>query len=273
MTHPLRSFLYVPGYDEHRIAKAYRTKADCIVLDLEDAVPASRRSEARSVVAGLLDTTLKPTHVRLSAAWEEDLEALDGAGPLAVRLAKCDSPDAVRAVSQALDERGMQAFIYAVIESALGVERMVEIASADRRVAGLILGEADLRADLRVTDDEGLNYARLRAVSASRAVGLPGPIQSVFTDVHDADGLLRTTVWGRSVGFSGRSAIHPSQIEFIHQAYTPSDVEVARAQEVVDMFEAAVEVGSATALTFDGRFVDPATVASARWTLQNSRKR
>lgn len=268
-----RSYLYVAGHDEHRIAKAYTTEADCVVLDLEDAVPASRRAEARTTVAAVLARQpAKPTQVRLGPDWEADLRAVGGPSMSAVRIPKCESADRIRAVADVLGEQGSAARIVAVVESARGLEAASSLATAHERVAGIMLGEADLSADLGVSCDEGLLYARLRIVAAARAAGLPGPVQSVYVDVADTEGLRRSSLWGRSVGFTGRSAVHPRQLAPINAAYTPTDEEVARAQEVVDVYEAALRDGAAAALTGDGRFVDPATVASARSVLQRAGK-
>lgn len=267
-----RSYLYVAGHDEHRIAKAYTTEADCVVLDLEDAVPATRRAQARTTVAAVLaGQPAKPTQVRLGPDWEADLRAV-GPSMSAVRIPKCESADRIRAVAEVLGELGSAARIVAVVESARGLEAASGLATAHERVAGIMLGEADLSADLGVSCDEGLLYARLRIVAAARAAGLPGPVQSVYVDVADTEGLRRSSLWGRSVGFTGRSAVHPRQLAPINAAFTPTDEEVARAQEVVDAYEAALREGAAAALTGDGRFVDPATVASARSVLQRAGK-
>ncbi len=273
MSETYRSYLYVAGHDERRIAKAYTTDADCVVLDLEDAVPADRRDRARATVAAILAAgPAKPTQVRLGPDWAADLRALGDCPAVGVRLPKCESPDQIRDVAAALDKHESRALIVALIESARGVESASVLARAHARVAGIMLGEADLSADLGVTADDGLLYARLRVVCAARAAGLAGPVQSVYTNVADDDGLLRSSRWGRSVGFSGRSAVHPRQLAAINAAYTPTEDEVARAQEVLDGFDAALRTGAAAALTPDGRFIDPATVASARSVLRRAGK-
>jgi citrate lyase subunit beta/citryl-CoA lyase len=273
MTDLHRSYLYVAGHDEKRIAKAYETDADCVVLDLEDAVPDSRKAEARATVAEVLKRQpAKPTQVRLGPAWRLDLPVVGSPWVQTVRIPKCESPELIREIGDALSERGSAARIVALIESARGVEEAASLATAHGRVAGIMLGEADLSADLGVTSDDGLLYARLRIVAAARAAGLPGPVQSVYVDVADVEGLRRSSAWGRSVGFTGRSAVHPRQIEPINAAYTPTGAEVARAREIVDVFEASLRRGAAAALTTDGRFVDPATVASARSVLRHAGK-
>ena len=157
--------------------------------------------------------------------------------------------------------------IQCLIESALGLEHALEIARSHERVAGISLGEADLAADLGVRDEAGLLYARSRIVSASRAAGLPGPVQSVYTNVKDLDGLRRSTEEGKNLGFVGRSAIHPSQVPIINEVFTPTEEEVAEAQELLDRLEGEAGSGTGAFVLEDGRFVDRAVVESARRSL------
>jgi citrate lyase subunit beta/citryl-CoA lyase len=268
-----RSYLYVAGHDRQRIGKAYRTDADCVVLDLEDAVPESAKQEARRSVATVLSQTPpKPTQVRLSQEWDADIRAIHSSSISAVRIPKCVGSKQIREVSKLLDALGSGVRIVALIESARGVEHAMDIATADARLTGLTLGEADLRADMKITSDEGLLYARLRIVSVARAAGLPAPIQSVHTAVSDLQGLQVSCRWGRSVGFFGRSAVHPSQLAVINAAYTPNEHEVADAHQIIDVYQAALDNGSAAALMPDGTFVDPAVVESARTTIRLARK-
>jgi citrate lyase subunit beta/citryl-CoA lyase len=104
-------------------------------------------------------------------------------------------------------------------------------------------------------------------VSASRAAGLPGPVQSVYTNVRDLDGLRRSTEEGRSFGFVGRSAIHPSQVPIINEVFTPTEKEVAEAQELLDRLDSEAAAGTGAFVLEDGRFVDRAVVESAHRTL------
>jgi citrate lyase subunit beta/citryl-CoA lyase len=144
------------------------------------------------------------------------------------------------------------------------VERAYDICRADPLVAGLVLGEADLAADLGTSDDDGLRYARSRCVVAARAAGLPPPVQSVYPNVRDLDGLRASCEQGRRLGFLGRSAIHPKQVPVINAAYTPSAAEVADARMLLESSQR--RDGEAFVLP-DGRFVDAAVVEQARRTL------
>jgi citrate lyase subunit beta / citryl-CoA lyase len=269
---PIRSYLYVPGDDLRRIEKALATEADAVVIDLEDAVAPSRKEEARRNAAEALESEpATPIFVRINALGSDlatqDIDAVAGLHLSGLRLPKVESPESVRLVAKTLDERRSAAGIQCLIESALGLELAFEIARSHKRVAGISLGEADLAADLGVRDEAGLLYARSRIVSASRAAGLSGPIQSVYTRVKDLVGLRRSTGEGKNLGFVGRSAIHPSQISIINEVFTPTEDEVAEAQSLIDRLEGEAAAGTGAFVLEDGRFVDRAVVESARLTL------
>ncbi|GAB7034139.1 aldolase/citrate lyase family protein [Streptomyces sp. NPDC021749] len=159
--------------------------------------------------------------------------------------------------------------LYALLESALGIEHAFAIATAHPALRGIALGEADLAAELGVRDEAGLAWPRSRAVVAARAAGLAPPPQSVYPDVHDLEGLARSCAEGRAMGFLGRAAIHPRQLPVIEAAHLPSPEEVEAAAEIV---RAAAADGGAQALT-DGRFVDAAVVAGARRVLSLAERR
>jgi citrate lyase subunit beta / citryl-CoA lyase len=274
---PVRSYLYVPGNDARRIEKAFASEADAVILDLEDAIAPSRKEEARKTVADMLRSKQeKPIFVRInapgSALAEEDIEAVVGLSLSGLRLPKAESPEAVRRVAERLENLGCEAGIQCLIESALGLELAFEIARAHEKVVGMSLGEADLAADLGVRGDAGLLYARSRVVAATRGAGLPSPVQSVYTNVRDKDGLRRSTEEGKNMGFVGRSAIHPAQIEVINEVFTPTEEEVAEAKELLSRLEESAGTGTGAFALEDGRFVDEAVVGSARLTLALARR-
>jgi citrate lyase subunit beta / citryl-CoA lyase len=274
---PIRSYLYVPGDDPRKMEKALASEADAVVFDLEDAVALERKEDARDAVAKIvISAPPKPCFVRLnkpgSAFIEDDIHAVAGPHLTGLRLPKVESTQDVLRVAERLQGYGCGAVVWCLIESALGLEQAFEIARSHERVAGLGLGEADLSADLGVLSDEGLLYARSRIVTASRAAGLPNPVQSVYTNVKDAEGLRRSTKSGKALGFMGRSAIHPAQVPIINEVFTPTDEEVAGARELLDAFEAAAGDGSGAFALPDGRFVDEAVVRSARAKLALARR-
>ncbi|MFG2288860.1 aldolase/citrate lyase family protein [Streptomyces sp. NPDC048595] len=159
--------------------------------------------------------------------------------------------------------------LYALLESALGIEHAFAIATAHPALRGIAVGEADLGAELGVRDDAGLAWPRSRTVVAARAAGLPPPAQSVYPDVRDLEGLARSSAQGRALGFLGRAAIHPRQLPVIEAAHLPSPQEVEAAERIV---RAAAAQGGAQALP-EGRFVDAAVVAGARRVLSLAERR
>ncbi|NJP43620.1 HpcH/HpaI aldolase/citrate lyase family protein [Actinacidiphila epipremni] len=263
------TWLYVPGDKPDVVGKALGAGADVVLVDLEDAVAPGRKEYARAATAELLGEPAAgrpPVHVRVNALdgplAAADLAALAGLPGLGgLRLPKIGGPEDVARVVAAVRAAGADVPpLYALLESALGVENAFAIARADPAVRGLALGEADLRADLGLADEEALTWPRVRAVVAARAAGLAPPAQSVYPDVRDLVGLGESCRRGRALGFLGRAAIHPRQLPVIERAYLPSPPEVAAARETVEAADAAP---GALALP-DGRFVDPAVVAGAR---------
>ncbi|MET4921519.1 CoA ester lyase [Streptomyces sp. PSRA5] len=260
--HAPLTWLYVPGDRPDVVQKALASGADAVIVDLEDAVAADRREYARAATAELLASRAPgptpPVHVRI--AGESDIPSLAGLPGLAgLRLPKVTRASDIHRVAATAPDTPL----YALLECALAIENAHAIAAAHPAVRGVALGEADLRADLGVRGDAGLDWPRSRVVVAARAAGLPAPVQSVFPDVRDLEGLAASCAHGRSLGFFGRSAIHPRQLPVIERAYLPTAREVESAAEIV---EAAAKDAGALALA-DGRFVDAAIVAAAHRTL------
>ncbi|NNN33669.1 CoA ester lyase [Streptomyces sp. S3(2020)] len=270
------TWLYVPGDRPQVVAKALTAGADVVVIDLEDAVAPDRKAYARDATAELLaepqtqsPSRTQPVHVRINAL-DGPLAAADLAalatlpGLTGLRLPKVTSPAQITAIAEhTAPAAGGALALYALLETALGVERAYEIAAAHPSLRGISLGETDLRADLGVRDDMGLDWSRSRVIVAARAASLPPPSQSVHPDIRDLEGLAASCAHGRALGFLGRAAIHPRQLPVIEQAYLPTAWEIEQAETIVKA--AAVEQG-AQALP-DGRFIDAAVVATAQRTL------
>ncbi|MCF3118117.1 CoA ester lyase [Streptomyces arenae] len=276
MTAPLPlTWLYVPGDRPEVVAKALHAGADVVIVDLEDAVAPDRKEYARAATAELLSEPQPlPVHVRVNALdgplAEADLRAVAPLpGVAGLRLPKVVSrAEVVRVADRtALAAAGAPA-LHALVESALGLEHAFAIASAHPALHGISLGESDLRADLGVRDDAGLDWARSRVVVAARAAGLAPPAQSVHPDIRDLDGLTASCARGRALGFLGRAAIHPRQLPVIERAYLPTPEEIDRAEEIT---KAAATDEGALALP-DGRFVDKAVVEGARRVLALARR-
>ncbi|PWI18986.1 CoA ester lyase [Streptomyces sp. Act143] len=274
MTTPL-TWLYAPGDRPHVVAKALAAGADVVVVDLEDAVAPHRKEYARDATAELLtERQPVPVHVRvnaldgpLAAADLKAVAALPGLSGL--RLPKVTRPQQITTIAErtAPADGGAPA-LFALLESALGIEHAHTIATAHPSLRGIALGEADLRADLGVREDAGLDWCRSRVIVAARAANLPPPPQSVHPDIRDLEGLAASCAHGRALGLLGRAAIHPRQLPVIERAYLPTPEEIEKAERIVKA--AATEQG-AQALP-DGSFIDAAVVATAQRTLSLARR-
>ncbi|MEU7012899.1 aldolase/citrate lyase family protein [Streptomyces sp. NPDC046385] len=250
------TWLYAPGDRPSVVRKALAAGADVVIVDLEDSVAPERRAYALAATAELLaEPHPVPIHVRIHSP--RDIPALAPLpGLVALRVPKVTHPTDITRIAELA--QGLP--LYALLENALAVERAYAIAAAHPSVHGIALGEADLRADLGVREDGGLDWPRGRIVVAARAAALPPPVQSVHPDIRDLDALAAGCARGRAMGFLGRAAIHPRQLPVIARAYLPTPDEIAAAEEVV---KAAETEEGALALP-DGRFVDAAVVEGAR---------
>ncbi|WP_405612098.1 HpcH/HpaI aldolase/citrate lyase family protein [Streptomyces sp. NBC_00076] len=275
MTAPPLTWLYAPGDRPQVVAKALTAGADVVVVDLEDAVAPDRKDYARAATAELLTEPQPfPVHVRVNALGtpgaDADLKAVAALpGVRGLRLPKVTSPEQiVRVAEDTAPADGGALPLYALLESALGIERAHAIASCHAALRGIALGEADLRADLGVREDAGLDWSRSRVVVAARAAGLPPPSQSVHPDIGDLEGLAASCAHGRTLGFLGRAAIHPRQLPVIERAYLPTQREIEEAEMII---KAATADPGAQALP-DGRFIDAAVVSAAHRTLSLARR-
>lgn len=250
--------LYVPGDRPERFDKAVATGADIVILDLEDGVAPANKATARDAVVawvGGRDASGPVVEVRVNAGDVDDLAALrDLVAKIVVKVPKVESAADIDAVLAVIPS----ARISALIETALGVEQVLEIAKHPA-VADVSLGEADLASDLGSRHQAVLDHARISLLYAARAAGKPPPMMSVYPDIADLDGLRADTERARAMGFVGRTAIHPSQVAVIRAAFAPDPADVAWANEVV----AAMAEGGVTTLA-DGEMVDPAMLGRAR---------
>jgi len=260
-----RSYLFAPGHNAKLLDRVFQAGADAVMLDLEDEVPPQAKATARAMVAEvLLD---RPAWVRVNAAgtdWAEaDLAAIDGRA-VGIRIPKVESAGDVQWV--AARAPGMP--IICAIESARGVLAAQEIAAVPG-VRFLAIGGVDLQRDLNTTGGNLQTlYARSHLVLASRAAGIEPPIDSVFPLLQDDDGLREQAQFARSLGFFGKSAIHPRQLRTLHQVFTPTEIEIAWAREVVAGFDAADGGGFALPT---GEFVDLPVADRARRLLEIAR--
>ncbi|MGW0504926.1 HpcH/HpaI aldolase/citrate lyase family protein [Micromonospora sp. NPDC003241] len=269
-----RSYLYVPGDQPDKLARAATRGADACILDLEDAVAPAHKSAARDTVATFLaDTPAGPQWwVRVNADTPAaDITAIAGPRLTGVVVPKADV-DLLAEVDRLLGDAEHthrlptgSLVIFALLETAGGVWRADAVAAA-RRVVRLGLGEADLAAELRLQpgpDKAELWPMRSRVVLAGATAGLAPPVGPTETALRDPDRLEQTSRLLLRQGFRGRTAIHPAQVPVVNQVFTPTDEEVAAARDIVDRLAAAERDGSGVTVTADGRLIDAAVARSA----------
>lgn len=270
------AWLYVPAPRAGELLAKAAKVADGIVIDLEDAVHPRQRAAAREHLvealpeydgAAFVVARVNPVSTDDFAADIAALTPLVVAGQVAaIRVAKVESADEVAVARAATAPWGPAPRLICQLESAGAVSRAYQIAAADG-VHSIMLGEADLRADMRlprgVSGEPGLVLARQTCVLASRAAGLPSPVGSAFTDVSDTEGLRESSLRLASLGFVGRSCIHPKQPAVVRTAFAPDPAEVAWARSVLAEAGDQDDADSAASVLADGSFVDPAIVRQA----------
>jgi citrate lyase subunit beta/citryl-CoA lyase len=262
----MKTWLFVPGHEPDKIRKALASRADVVIVDWEDAVPVSQKEQARSMTrATLVDLPSRPRVVlRINSAktdqYAQDIASLQGLPVSAIMLAKASEP----AELPHLAEQGKA--IIPVIESALGIENAFQIAKAHPLVERLVLGTMDLMANMGAQwepDGPALQYIRSRLLIANRAAGLAGPIDGVYPQLSDLDGLHREATTARKLGFAGKLILHPRQIDVVHQVFLPTREEIEQARETIAAFDEAIAAGR-SAIRMGDRFVDPPIVIWAQ---------
>ncbi|CAB4948037.1 unannotated protein [freshwater metagenome] len=265
------AWLYVPASKLDTLLSKATSSADAVVIDLEDAVHPDQRPMARELVEQCLTSRAVPVDLRINPVGTDDF-ARDAAtvarvaGHLSgIRLPKVDTAADARAAADALAEHFDRPFLVCQLESARGVTNAHDIAAV-AGVQSIMLGESDLRADLRVPrgEEAGLTLARQTVVLASRAAGLEPPIGSVFPRIDDDAGLRASTELLRAYGFHGRSCIHPRQVPIVRAVFAPTEEEIAWAHAVASTAEAMSAVLEGAAKLDDGSFIDPAVERQAR---------
>lgn len=259
-----RSLLFLPASNPRAIAKARELPADLVILDLEDAVKAEDKAEARRLALEATQEGFggRPVAIRVnpfgSPYYGEDVVCVRKSGADYVVLAKADSAKQVADASWLTGKP-----ILAMIETARAVVDAAAIAPATR---GLIAGTNDLAADLHIppaTGRKGLVYALQRTLLAARAAGVAA-FDGVYNRLDDPEGLAGECAEGKSFGFDGKSLIHPDQIDTANRIFGPGEEEVAEARRLI-----AAATGGAE--RHDGRMIESMHVDQARWTLARAR--
>ena len=282
----LRTALYVPGDRADRIGKALASAADCVIVDLEDAVAATQKRRAREVAVeslAALDgkrSSCPTVAVRVNALstglLNDDIAALAEVWSQIgfIVLPMVPNAEAVREVAAILESVDPHAASDAVgprlvplIESARGVLHSPAIAAAHARVHTLALGPADLSNELGISpspDGVELLHVRSQLVLAAAAAGLARPLDGPWLNVADADGLRRSAEAGKVLGFGGKQVIHPAQIDVVSRTYAPTEAQLLWARTVDAAFAEAEARGVSSISLPDGTFVDYPVAFRAR---------
>lgn len=277
----IRSMLFIPGNSPSMLQNADIHGADAIILDLEDAVALDQKDAARFLVKNAMGLLKGKQQIIIrinpvdSEYFEKDLDAVVPLKPDMIMPAKVNSKEDIWAIDKMVGEIESKHSIelgstrlLPLIETALGLENAFEIACASKRIFGLFLGAEDMSSDLRaIRSKEGAEilYARGRIVSAARAASVEA-FDTPFTDVNDAEGLLKDASFARSIGFSGKASISPRHIEGINSCFTPSKKEIAHAKAVLNAVEEGIRLGKG-AVSLNGKMIDKPIEKRARQVL------
>jgi citrate lyase subunit beta/citryl-CoA lyase len=267
---PLRSFLFAPGNHARRVADALSLDADAVILDLEDAVATAEKPAARGAVTAALALPRQSLlYVRVNAADTEfcygDLVAVVGPGLDGIVLPKVESATALATIDWLLAQLQREhdlapgaIDLIPIIETAGGLTNLDGILAAGTRVKHVAFGAGDFTLDVNMAwsrTEAELAFVRARIATASRAAGIEAPLDTVWVDLADQEGLEISARTALGFGFQGKMCIHPKQIALVHRVFTPDKAEVAFAERVVTAFAAAEATGSA-AIQLDGKFID-----------------
>ena len=275
----LRSLLFVPGVRPDMLQKAPNYPVDALVPDMEDSVPVEEKDRARETVARMLPhlaatglAVIPRTNSLGTGLLMADAAAVVGPHIAAVTVGKIGSAWEVEQVCSVLEvlERAAGRPVGSTrllpwIETAQGVANAAEICRASPRIAAVCFGADDYTADMgvpRSADGVELLHPRSVVAVAARAAGIPA-LDTPYTDFRDAEGLRREAALARQMGYRGKFAIHPGQIEAINSAFAPSPEEVEEARRIVSAYEAARAQGHG-ATSLDGRMIDAPVVQRAR---------
>ena len=277
-----RSMLFVPGNNPGVIKDAHIYRPDSIMFDLEDAIAVTEKDSARFLVSNILqkfgplykELNIE-TVVRINALdteyGVEDLEFIVRAKPDVIRIPKTDTAKDVLEVEAHIERIEKEAGIpvgttkiMVAIESPLGALNAYEIAKSSSRLIGMAIGGEDYVTNLktnRSADGVEMFTGRGLIVMAARAAGIDA-LDSVYSDVNNDEGFIREASMIKQMGFSGKSLIHPRQIELVHKVYTPSDLEIKKAVRIVKATREALEQNKGV-FTVDGKMVDKPIIERA----------
>jgi len=281
MTQLFRSLIFVPGNNTKFLEKAKNLQADIVCFDLEDSVPDEEKKNARK----LIQTALKSrslysasifvrTNSPKSGKIPDDLTEVIQGGLDGIVIPKVNNVGEMKKIEKillSLEKKHKLKPIQVIpsIESAEGVVNTFNIASCSKRITAVIFGVFDLFNDLGIEytkDPEGAKYSRSKIPVDARAAGIPA-IDAIWQDLKDIQGFEKDCNFGKSLGFAGKSLIHPDQIATTHKIFHPSKTEIQWAEKVYKSYLDSIKKGKG-AITIDGKMIDEVHFKQAKTLLE-----
>lgn len=275
--------LYIPGNNPAMLQQGGIYGADSLLLDLEDAVALNQKDAARILVRNMLqsinfynaEVCVRINHLDTPFGLQ-DLEEIVPLQPDAIRYPKTETLEELAKlieIIEAIEDRHNlphdKMTIHAMIETALGVQNVFEIAKFSKRVDAITIGGQDLTADMNIKstkDGSGIDLARKMIVMAAKANKIDA-IDTVFVDINDEDGLRIETEYAKQIGFTGKAVINPRQIDIIHEVYMPSEEEIRKAYRIILEFKKNKKAGIGV-FAIDGKMVDAPVMTRAKQVLE-----
>lgn len=285
MTRLFRSLLFVPGNNSRFLEKAKTAQADIVCFDLEDSVPESEKKTARKLIKDALKSRKSYTadvYVRtnspISGKIPDDLDEVIQKGLDGIVIPKVNNSkelDKIIKIIKSLEKKRKLSPISIIpsIESAEGVVNTYDIASSSKRIPAVVFGVFDLLNDMGIEytkQSEGAKYARAKIPLDAKAAGVLA-IDAIWQDLKDLDGLRQDCTIGKSLGYVGKSIIHPDQIIPTHELFAPNKAELEWAKKVCDVYVESTKKGKG-ATVVDGRMIDEVHYKQAKALLELTKK-
>ena len=279
-----RSRLYLPGNQPKLFLNAAIHRGDGLILDLEDSVAPANKDAARILVRNALrslDFMGAERMVRINQLpmGIDDLNEIIPQQPNLILIPKVETASQLQEIDETVDtilngnQEAKDVYYMPILESARGILNAYEIATASKRNVALAIGLEDYTADIgtqRTNDGKESFFARSMLVNAARAAGIQA-IDTVYSDVTDMDGLRKSVLEAKSLGFDGKGCIHPRQIRVIHEAFAPETKEIEKAKKIVLAFEEAEKNGIGV-VSLGSKMIDPPVVKRALRTIDMALK-
>jgi citrate lyase subunit beta/citryl-CoA lyase len=266
-----KSFLFVPGNQRNKIEKALSMNCDVVILDLEDAVPIDEKQKAREIVNDALKNmewkNIKKC-VRIndlnSKFWLQDVIEISKNEPDIIMIPKVKSSTDILILDRILSNiennfnlKKIQ--LIPIIETIEGLRNIYEISRSSERILGITMGIADFCAEIGCEEDERIvEYLRFQVILAASYSNIQA-IDKAYLNIRDIEGLEKEAKMAKKLGFTGKLAIHPSQIEIINRVFTPSVQEIERARKILEAYEEAKRKGIGV-ISYEGMMVDEAII-------------